>query len=207
MADPSVITDALGRFFDPDEPPSWLIDVGVGGGTEANNLKNLWPNLKVIGLEPNRALWPADYPGEILPYGAWSHARDHTLWLAGPRDTSSSLFERVPVVGALATTVRPLDELLRKYPDLNRAILWADVEGAELEALRGAWKLLQTGVIVLCNLEVRTAPLGPGACTEADVNAFLAGFGFVQTIKYNVHGGSDPHADAVYVKSSRARTW
>jgi FkbM family methyltransferase len=203
--------DALARFFPPGGPPVplWLVDVGVGGGREAHDLVALWPELRVVGLEPSPELYEASregYPGKLLPWGAWGHAREHRLRHPGdPR--SGSVYLPLPG-GPEVVTLRPLDELIPHVGTAPRSVvLWADVEGAELEALRGAWELLRSGAVAVLNLEVRPAPLAPGACSEADVSAFLAGFGYAQVMKYNTHGGGDPHADAVYAPADWKRCW
>lgn len=202
------VTEVLARFFQPPDAPKWLIDVGVGMGREAHDCKDEWPQIKVVGLEPctELRLGNADYQGILLPTGAWSHPRNHRINWKDNKEQASLFCNAPETMSHEHVILQPLDRI----PELlgcDRAILWADCEGAELEVLRGSWRMLQRGAIDVLNLEVRQRPIHPGACTEAEVDSFLAAFGYAKALTWNIHRGDDPHWDGVWVKASRWRTW
>lgn len=174
--------------------PKWLIDVGVGCGDEARQFRVYVPEIKIVGLEPHPDLYSktiVDYPGALLQQGAWSHARMILLSREGKQSTCYR-------DGEIEIEVRPLDELLRQFPKICEAVLWLDIEGAELEALQGGRELLKRCVAV--NAETRERRKYPRSCCMSEVDAFLASFGFCKVTTYNYCGGDDPHEDAVYVR-------
>jgi FkbM family methyltransferase len=186
--DPDVVLRFLAR------EPAWFVDVGVGCGEEAETFKAALPKLKCLGLEPNGEMFRASartFPGELLNHGAWSSAKDMLL---------SDKGKQSDVFGGVGTSVvlRPLDELL-KVRNVTDAVLWLDVEGAELEALRGAKESLKSRILAI-NAETRVQRKYARSCCMSEVDSFLAAYGFAKVAVYNVHGGDDPHEDAVYVK-------
>lgn len=204
-----MIAETLAQFFHKEYPPSWFIDVGVGLGMEAHEVKAKWPEIQIVGCEPitetRIAAEKAGFPGVIFPCGAYSRATD-AIFMFVPDlrkylewgtlyNPLSNDFHPVTVA------VKTLDELLGSHH--RGMILWADVEGAELEVLRGAWRLLKDGDIYLINLEVRKMPLHHMACTEAEVDSFLASFGYSKVLTYNYHYGEDPHWDAIYINNAQ----
>jgi FkbM family methyltransferase len=183
--------------------PKWLIDVGVGLGTEADEVKAAWPACQVIGLEPNPDTWfvrAADYPGILLPLAAWSENGKKVLsttsesleWatlFAGNHGWKDELLFDVKTVW--------LDDLLKHF-DVGDAVLWIDAEGAEAHVIAGAMSLLTEGQIVAINLEVRDAPLLPGAATAAELEVVLGLAGYERRLVWNQCGGDDPHRDNIY---------
>jgi FkbM family methyltransferase len=204
----NAVSEVLSRFF-PGAPPTWFLDVGVGQGREAWDAKELWPDVKVIGFDPFADAETNDYPGVLHDYGCWSYPRQIDITVEGDNSTCfPNAWDKVPMK---AVEVRPLDELILGDPhsirlDVRNAVLWIDTEGAELEVLRGAWELLRQGRISLVNAELRREPKFPSACCAADVDAFMAAFGFARVLDYNTHKGDDPHWDSVYCEAGRERS-
>jgi hypothetical protein len=83
-------------------------------------------------------------------------------------------------------------------------LLWADVEGHELEVLRGGKELLASGRVHWLNLETRgymDKTLYPNYPTTADIDVYLKAYGYKNVYRYGVQG-SYPEApgDCIYVK-------
>jgi hypothetical protein len=71
-----------------------------------------------------------------------------------------------------------------------------DIEGYELRALRSGQALLRSGRVKLLNPEVRHRWNGKtGGCTENEVDAFLADFGYRKVFVYNHYPSSQPRCD------------
>jgi FkbM family methyltransferase len=200
MAD-TMIQHTIKRFF-TEHPPDWLVDVGVGMGKEAHELSELWPKLDVLGLEPNAETLvkvAEDYPGLLLNCGVWRFKVSMLLHQPESNPQQASVYAHYPN-GRMAE-FDALDSICEANgcsPD--NGILWLDIEGAELEALFGAEKMLSHGCFTAINLEERETPLWPGACTARDLELFLKEFGYTKRLTYNRHQGEDPHQDAVYTR-------
>lgn len=69
---------------------------------------------------------------------------------------------------------------------LDRILLWLDVEGSELPALRSGSRLLASGRVRWINLEERRNGHCPalGWCDPQELHAFLAGHGCVRIADY-----------------------
>lgn len=230
MANESVITrfvksgdpreDSDKSFARPGHPvPDWFFDIGVGGGCESHVLRTQWPWLNCLGVEPHPELfkeseevWPEQLPGvrsQLMRVGAWSTPCDRQLWLCQDNPKQSSVYgalknDDVPI----EIECRPLDQICEMWDVVPQAaVLWVDVEGAELEVLRGCWRLFHERRIIACNLEVRERPWWGDACSRAQVDAFLAGFGFACVTEYNSHWHPDPHCDAIYLRCDQPKVW
>lgn len=106
--------------------------------------------------------------------------------------------------GALEVEVVPLDELLPRHGlDASRYnVLVLDVQGYELECLRGAERFV--GEHVECiGCEVSTAEVYVGGSLVGEIDAFLERRGFVRTETWL----DGHHGDAVYVRRVRLGPW
>ena len=106
--------------------------------------------------------------------------------------------------GPLEVDVLPLDELLAEN-DLDAGrynVLVLDVQGYELECLKGARRFLERHVEAL-GTEVSTAEVYVGGARMEELDAFLAPLGFVRTETFmdGIHG------DAFYVRRERLGLW
>ena len=221
LAEESPIEAVIARFVRAEEQarPDWLIDVGVGNGREARVLRKIWPWIKCLGLEPCPELYEASRREEwagildshsnlLLDIGAWSHPCDCMLYIDSDNPKKSSVCGKTTFYKGARITCRPLDQVCNMHEIYVRnGIIWCDVEGAELEVLRGAWELFREKQILAVNLEVRDVPLFASACSRAQVEAFLAAFGFACVAEYNFHADSDPHRDAIYLRTDQSKVW
>jgi hypothetical protein len=104
--------------------------------------------------------------------------------------------EHVPARNTVAG--QSLDALSHQYGPFEKAVIWADIEGAELRMLQGATELLSSGNVLALNLEVRPTPYAQGWCVEAEVDQFLASYGYVRARDYEQQGRGH-HYDVIYI--------
>lgn len=146
--------------------PKWLILGGPADANEAQTARRLWPDIKVIGVEPNREAvwwqfangWPRDCllfhqalcnRGGVVTEMAKSpgNLRIATLDLASAKHRPETINEHVMTV--------TLDWLDEQYGSFEDAVVWLDIEGSELKALQGASNLIASGRVILWNIEMQ----------------------------------------------------
>jgi FkbM family methyltransferase len=172
--------------------PGTVFDVGVGFGTEW--LYEGFPDAYFVLVEANPQFEPSmvdicqRYRGEYHIQAAGADAGTATLQVNRNFATSSGL---VPLSQAHAAAmerhnvyrdieehdvpVRPLDSLLR--PELARPFLMKlDIEGYEIEALKGATQLLRETEVVISEISIR--PRFENNMLLADFVAFMDSMGF-----------------------------
>lgn len=170
-----------------DDEPDCLLNVGVGQEPhcEAEQFTHYWPGCKTVGWEPNPVTFEqriGRYPGELRRCGLWSEAGEREFWPTGDLGNSSMLpalpdYAKSLAIGdPIRVRVETLDQ--SSLPQFERAFLWLDIEGAELHALRGGAKLLESGRVrwILC--EVSDKPRRDGEPTADELDAYLAQFGY-----------------------------
>lgn len=142
--------------------PKWLILGGPADGNEAQCLRQRYPELRVLGVEPFQPMcdwqrahdWPANQPllcqalaakpGPVVLHTLSTAPRCGTLV---PGETPRPDQQTIPGV--------TLDQLDKRYGPFEDAILWLDIEGAEYDALCGATRLLERpGAVQLINVEL-----------------------------------------------------
>lgn len=143
------------------EKPTWVFLGGLGNGDEVHWALRRWPSCKIIGVDLDpRALWyqsnhdwPSNHPlihqalsdkvGYIeVNYDEINCASAHPSMLAIAKET-----EYVE-----ATTV---DTLEGRYGPFEKCLLWLDLEGYDYKALAGSRRLLESGRVLLVNVETR----------------------------------------------------
>ena len=141
-----------------------FIDAGPGHpGSEAWVLKRLAPDVYIVGLEPHPIrhlfLKLASYPGILFRWGLSS--REEEVCVVDSY-SGYSLHGKVRSLGRgdkflgegsfYTVTVESLANLLNIKT--SKIFIWADIEGFELDMLRGASNLILSGNIVGFMLEV-----------------------------------------------------
>jgi hypothetical protein len=144
----------------------WFVIGGPACELEAQEVHSKFPHMKCVGFEPNEEACRKQntelaFPGVVHPYALWSETADLTLMLPGgfdPKRASVCAPENRPdfapeaVVKPFQKTIgKPLDSLSDLLGPFTNAVLWIDIEFAELAALQGATKLLDQ--VLLINLE------------------------------------------------------
>jgi FkbM family methyltransferase len=181
--------------------PGALYDLGVGPKTEWSKLAARYPQMAVCGCEPDprqfAALEPR-FPGRLLPVAIAEREGPATLHLPTGDRKCCSLLPIGYADSQVEVTCWTLDKFDREMNAPDRILLWADIEGSELTALRSGIRLLASGRVRWINLEERR----PGAKTTAgwarpdEIRALLESFNYVRVADYNRH---PTHQDVIYV--------
>lgn len=161
--------------------PNIIFDVGASDGTWSVELANIFPHANYFLFEPlpecqskleNLVKTRSNFRYFDCALGACDAVIDFNQH-AG----QSSFFASPQWLGKKTrVSVHPLDELLSKqsipWPDL----LKADIQGYELEMLKGAGKCLENCSFLL--LELSWLQIYEGGCTAGEVMGYLAERGF-----------------------------
>lgn len=180
----------------PDDA-RWFIVGGTADANEAQTIKARFPDVRCLGCEPNPELYRRQrdllqFPGALLECALWSKQEVRLLTMpriTGPLEAelrSASLCrpEDSPDLGrfepasVVPVQCYPLDYLSEVNGPFEKAVLWIDVEYAELEVLKGARRLLDERKILLINLET-FLHLQPA------IDKYLAQYGIEFVMRWN----------------------
>ena len=187
--------------------PKAFYNIGVGQDeltmNEAVFLKQKFPDIEIYGVEANPnfvKIRQENYPGNLLSVGIWSEKCKKTLTVPVAGVGRSSLlparkewaesrnFKESETIEVECMTLDDLDKLAGKP---EKIWLWMDIEGAELEALKGAEELLKSRRLDCISFEVSTVDFLPGEQlarrhgepTMPELIDYLGSFGYhVQSI-------------------------
>ncbi len=188
--------------------PLALYDIGVGLKSEWRTLRKLYPQLKVFGCEPHPATYQSllrdGFPGTLAKVAIGEEAGQATLFDIAGDAKRASLLPLGDSERQIPTDVWTLDRFDREMGRQDRILLWMDIEGSELAALRGGTELLDSGRVRWINLEERRNGDCPAAgwTDPAELHLFLTSHGFVRAADYNRH---PTHQDAIYVHQEEQR--
>lgn len=143
---------------------------GPADGDEAQILHAKYPDVKIWGFEPNvrwlRHQLEIGFPGTLLNYALWHTPGILELQInPGENGDRSASVCRQRSGSIQRVEARTLDDLSAEYGPFEDALLWLDIEGAELGALRGAANLLSR--VLVLNVEIFADETGPGALLRA----------------------------------------
>jgi len=158
--------------------PASVIDAGAFVGEWTERARTIWPEAKYLMVEPQpnkqerlRAMCNDSVALESVVLGSiQSDAVPFHMDDLG----SSSVFEHVIAKNLLTESLpmNTLDSIVTKRELAGPILLKADVQGYELEVLRGASETLQNAEVIL--LEVSLLPYNVGSPLFADVVRFMA---------------------------------
>jgi FkbM family methyltransferase len=197
--------EVISQFI--EKSPEAMFDIGVGPKSEYLTLGRRYPNMKIYGFEPCRVRFERlvpKFPGILMPYAAW----DENAELKLHRKTKDAKFGDAPTIFnqgrnklkiSESVSARTLDWLDDQLGNLDRILLWMDIEGAEMKALMGATRMLKDQRIKWLNLEVRPKPKREIIPSEDDITGFLKIFGYKQVLKYSIN---PDFCDAIYTCES-----
>lgn len=173
--------------------PKTLLNIGVGPipHNEAVEFKKLWPNIRIIGLEPNPDTFTervSDYPGELYPWALWSIPCVKVFNVIKCLSGQSSLldFEVGKTCKEILVSCVTLDQLDKALKFPEDIFLWMDIEGSELEALRGGHNLLASGRVKWIDMEVSLQPRRVGEPSEDDLSDYLRQYEFSIYLRYDI---------------------
>jgi FkbM family methyltransferase len=156
--------------------PSWAIMVGVGKGKDVPVFKQIWPNIKLVGIEPLTQYieMNADFPGEIVQCAVGSEPGNRKLYYAYNRDQRASFYEipGLPKEQYDEVNVRTLDDIEATTGPWHDAIMWLDIEGAEVEAI-GNSNVMSSGKVRWVNVELTFVPQKKSAAVAYETDDVL----------------------------------
>jgi FkbM family methyltransferase len=158
--------------------PASVIDIGAFIGDWTKRTRGIWPEAKYLMIEPQpnkherlRGMCNGSVFLEPVLLGSADSDKVtfHMDDLGG-----SSVLEQVQDKCALTTSLpmRTLDSVAAQHQLRGPILMKADVQGYELEVLRGANRILREVEVIL--LEVSLLPYNVGGPLFADVVAFMA---------------------------------
>lgn len=178
---PSRLQQLAAELARVGKSPTVIFDIGAASGDWARLAHSCWPAARIVGFEPNAREVPdleatrRDVPNFDFIRCFLGAEKKSVSYV--DNDTQTTLFAPAAAGAALAEApMHVLDELLASGRVPQPQFLKLDVQGFELEVLRGAAAML-AGVDVLL-LEVSLPKFFPGMPTMEDVAAFMRELGF-----------------------------
>ncbi len=177
----STLYDLKHRGFSP----SATVDVGAYHGEWTNMFKKIFPSTKVLMVEAQKEKAPRlkevceRFSGEVFCETALLGANAGQEVEFVQMETGSSVFEESSPYARkrLKKTLTTLDSLLEAHRDFQKIdFLKLDVQGYELEVLKGATALLKHTDFVL--METSLIPINQGCPLILEVMAFMDSMGF-----------------------------
>jgi len=172
--------------------PRLIIQVGVGLlCREVEIFHHDWPDVEMIGFEPEPKSFAElefTYPGRLIHAAVGERSQDQVpFYIKQGHQGGSSLLQVGGNKSALKMVHVPMVELDSVFSEMTETIdnldgdilLWLDCEGTELQALRGASRLLRR--VGMVNVEMTGVPQAVGWCSPEDVYGELVAAGFYQT--------------------------
>jgi FkbM family methyltransferase len=175
---------AYARLKDASFAPGGIVDIGAYSGEWSRSLRKIFASAPILMIEAREEERPrladacqsignSNYMIALL--GA-TQAQQSNFAVSG---SGSSMFpERSNTPREIITLpMTTLDAVMLEYPVLKGPLLLKlDVQGAELEILKGASKTLSAAEFV--QLEVALLPYNDGAPTSAETIAFMDQLGY-----------------------------
>lgn len=221
---PHPFMDGIERNLPRDRPHPVMVDGGAHDGQMARRFIERFPGLHVYAFEPNADLFPrlkanlANVPGECRQLALSSRTQTLKMFINDSPMTSSVLprnenseryfdaVTRIKEVRELKAT--SLDDWFDRSGLERVDIIKLDLQGYELEALRGAKRILARGVACVY-LEVNYVPFYEGSATFGEIDVFMRSQGYKLFNLYNtcthLPAGHIGSGDALYVPDPAAR--
>ena len=177
-----------------------VVDIGANRGQFALALRGLYPKAMIYSFEPLvgpgrifQRVFSGDKRVKLFPVAIGSERGATKIHLSARDDSSSLLpigleqhriFPGTEEVGTMDVAVTLLEDQLDESDIVKPALLKLDVQGYELEALRGCSSLLRCFDYIYC--ECSFIPLYEGQALADEVIAWLRKSGFVLRGVYNM---------------------
>jgi FkbM family methyltransferase len=209
---PRGFTAPLRRLVDQGWRPRQIVDVGAFKGTWTVECLGICPDARYLLIDPlpsNRAALE-DLESRHANVTAWfgaAGAKGGELVIHSHADQSSPLVAVDPgwrATESITVPVRTIDSFVASGEIAPPQLIKADVQGYELEVLRGATEALATADAVL--LEVSFRELYAGQPLAHELIAFLGDRGFrIADVCTYAQGadGSLEQSDMLFLRSNR----
>jgi FkbM family methyltransferase len=175
--------------------PSFVVDVGANRGQFALDVRRAAPQARILSFEPlpsEAAVFRTIFLGqrnvELIESALGSANGTAKLHVAGAADSSSllhigslqeQLFPGTGEVQVVDVRVDVLDEVLQEFALADRSLLKIDVQGYELEVLKGALNSLSHFRWVYVELSFVELYVGQPLAHEVMTLLVTHGFGIV----------------------------
>ncbi|SMF63232.1 methyltransferase, FkbM family [Tistlia consotensis] len=198
--------------------PASVLDVGANKGQFALLARRLYPQAPLVAFEPLpgpaarfRRLFANDPKARMIEAAVGPLEAVLTMHVSAREDSSSLLpigarqvevFPTTAETGTRPVRVAPLDRLLPAEAMPAPALLKMDVQGFELDALRGCESRLPA--VGWIYVECSYVELYEGQALAAEVEAWLAERGFALSGRFNLlsdPAGNPIQADLLFVRS------
>ena len=194
-----------------------IVDIGANRGQFALVARHYFPKARIISFEPlpipalkYSNIFMADERAEINTVGIGPIRKIESIHISASDDSSSFLsitvmqrkmFPGTEEIGTMDVQIAPLSDFLNADKIEQPAMLKLDVQGYELEALKGCQKLLKCfdWIYVECSF----IELYENQSLAHDVIAWLQQFGFRVMGIYNIYydnAGKSIQADIMFTK-------
>ncbi len=176
-----------------------ILDAGANRGQFSLACRLMHPGVPVVAFEPipaEAAIFKKVHGGRsqvrLIESALGETKGTATLHLSKSADSSSllpigkrqaELFENTAEIGTLTVPVQRLDDLNENWPGRTRQLLKLDVQGFELNVLRGAVETLKSCAYVYA--ECSEVALYDGQALRLEVEDFLCEHGFIMKGRFN----------------------
>jgi FkbM family methyltransferase len=196
--------------------PEVVFDIGVGNGTPW--LYEAFPDAHFVLVEPLRDFAPkidlilSRYSGEVHYCALAEQEGQITIHVPLKQATGASLLRRDPeyatyaanrgdgLMGERIVPVSTLEKLAGE--DLRPHIVKIDVEGAELQVMRGGQRCISTADMVIVECSVTSRYMGEAGFIDIGWHLQSEGFVLVDIVEMSTYGNHHmlAYLDAVFVK-------
>jgi len=161
--------------------PDVIYDIGAAQGAWAGRASRIWPNARIVGFEPNASRVPdLEETRARLPNFSYQRcllgAQLGEVEYVDSQD-QTSLYDRAATGPTVTAPMVTLDSLLTGNVIPPPSFMKLDVQGYELEVLKGGQLALGAAQAVL--LEVSVYHLSPEMPTVLDVLNYMQAHGFL----------------------------
>jgi len=190
-------------------PPSLIIDIGVADGTPDLTASFPFSGYSYLLIEANPKFTDyldktqKSYPSNVFVERVFCGEQEATIpFFLNKTGHTASRYYTVGQNGKIDVSVVPLDTIIKKYAKPGPYLLKVDVEGAELDVLKGAIETLKLCEVVILETWVNV-PGSAGAADFATLVQFMKENSFVVFDFFGGHNhqnGVLAHIDTVFVK-------